>query len=434
MQGKSGTTISGSFGIPYWWDGMPVTVRNEAPIPRNVDIVVIGSGFTGLSAALTLARAGRTVVVCDKSGIGEGASTRNGGQIGAKLRRSLASVAAEHGEQKAVAIWGMASAAKEYLENVIFREKIKCDYTKTTRFQGAHRDRDYEQLCRTAEQLRETLGYNLEPIPRSSQFNYVRSEAYNGGVLDRNAASFHPAKFIQGLAETVQNQGVYLSPHNNVNAIKGASGRFEVVAEKGTICTRDVLVATNGYTGSALPQFKRRIVPIGSYMIATDELPVSCIKSLMPGCDLVIDTRRCASYMRVSPNRRRILYGGRVAAVDIGSTRSGPRLKKVLDGIFPELSSAGITHSWMGYTGFPLDELPKVGQLNGIYYAMGYCGSGTAMATYCGNKVAEKILDMPKCKTPLSDIDFKISKAYRGTPWFLSPLIATYRVLDRYGL
>lgn len=419
---------------PYWWDAAPPSRSIPETLPKSADVVIVGAGFTGLSAALTLSRGGRSVVVCDAREIGYGASTRNGGHIGAKMRRGVASIASEHGEELAKAVWGVARASRYYLEDLIKREGIDCDFTRTTRFYGAHRPGDYEKLSRTTDTLRRLLQYDVEMVPRDGQSRYVNTEAYFGGMVDREAASFHPAKYIRGLSQLVQAAGGILVSDNKVEAITRQAGGFEVKTRRGVIAAKDVIVATNGYSGPATPEFARRIIPIGSYIIATEPLSEQKIRSLMPGCDLVIDTRRCASYMRCSPDRTRIHYGGRVAATDITPAKSGPRLKAVLDSIFPSLKSVGISHSWMGFTGFTFDELPHLGQHEGIYYAMGYCGSGTAMATFLGHKVAERILGHPDSEAALDGLPFVTKSFYRGNPWFLSTVIAYYRILDRFRL
>jgi glycine/D-amino acid oxidase-like deaminating enzyme len=166
-------------------------------------------------------------------------------------------------------------------------------------------------------------------------------------------------------------------------------------------------------------------------MIATEPMDRRTVDALMPGCELIIDTRRAASYLRTSPDRTRILYGGRVAAAEIDALTSAPRLKAILDTIFPVLRETRITHSWMGYTGFTFDELPHLGNHDGVHFAMGYCGAGTAMATYLGHRIAREILGVKEDPIVLEDLEFRTKSFYRGNPWFLSTIIAGYRVLDR---
>lgn len=420
-------------GFPYWWDAAPPGTR-EGPLPSHVDALIVGSGFTGLSAALTLARAGRKVLVCDAREIGYGASTRNGGHISAKMRRGLAGLTKEHGEATAVAAWNVAREARGYLQAVIAREHIDCDFRPCQRFYGAHRPHDYQGLAQVADLLATKLGLEVSAVPAADQHRYVTTEAYHGGLLDRGTAAFHPAKYIRSLCETVERAGAIVRSNTRVTAANRGKNGFEVTTSRGRVSANAVVMATNGYTGPEFPYFARRIIPIGSYLIATEALGKATVDRLMPGCDLVIDTRRAASYMRTSPDRTRILYGGRVAATEISASTSGPRLKAVLDNIFPSLRSAGVSHTWMGFTGFTFDELPHAGQHDGIWYAMGYCGTGTAMGTYLGHCVARCILGESKEASALQRFDFRTNPLYRGNPWFLSTLIAGYRLLDRMHL
>jgi glycine/D-amino acid oxidase-like deaminating enzyme len=420
-------------GEPYWWDAAPPLTR-KGPIPSAVDALVIGSGFTGLSAALTLARGGQSVLVCEAQEIGHGASTRNGGQISAKLRRGLDSIASEHGEDVAIDAWNTAKAARAYIEFLIDREKIDCDFRNCARFYGAHRVKDYDKLARTVETLKRKVGLKLESVPKSEQHRYVQTDAYHGGLVDSETAGFHPAKFISRLCGRVEQAGAIVRSHTKVEEYKRTATGFAVVTARGTINAKKIVLGTNGYTGREFPYFARRIIPIGSYIITTEPLGEKAVAELMPGCELIIDTRRAASYMRMTPDRTRIMYGGRVAATEIGPFKSAPRLKAVLDNIFPSLRGVGVTHSWMGFTGFSFDELPHLGHQDGVHYAMGYCGTGTAMATYLGHRIGLRILGQNEAPNALERLELKTSSLYRGNPWFLSTLIAGYRLLDKFHL
>ena len=424
-----------SLGQPFWWDDAPPQTRS-GKLPASVDVLVVGAGYTGLSAALTLARDGRSVLVCEAETIGYGASSRNGGHVGAKLRRGMSSIAAEHGHETARGIWSMARASRAYIQDLIAAEGIDCSFEPCARFYGAHKPKDYDGIAKSAELLNKELDYGLEMVGRADQTIYVNTDAYFGGLVDRTTAAFHPAKYVNGLLESVERAGGRVLSHTPVTGIDRSPGSgFVVHTPAGKVAARNVIVATNGYSGKAIPEIRRRMIPIGSYIIATDPMPKDRARELMPACDLVIDSRRCASYMRISPDKTRIMYGGRVAATDISPELSGPRLKAVLDTIFPGIKDVGFSHVWMGFTGFTFDELPHIGQHdNGLYYAMGYCGSGTAMSTYLGHKVALKILGKPEGRTALDGVPFQTKSFYGGSPWFLSSIIAGYRILDRFRL
>lgn len=422
---------------PFWWDAAPPRDIDPAQaLPREVDVLIVGAGFTGLSAALTVARGGRSVLVCDRAAIGAGASSRNGGQVGAKLRPGISSLIARYGEAKAVALAREGMLARSYLEQVVREEGMDCDFAPAPRFQGAHLPGDYGYLCKSAELMQAKLDFPVQAVSRQDQHRVIATDAYHGGVLDGSTAMFHPGKFVDGLGRLVQAAGGRLASRVEVLESARKAGGFEVMTSRGTVLARNVLLATNGYTGKAFPYFRRRIVPIGSYLIATAPQPREIIDGLMPGCRLAIDTRKAASYMRVSPEGDRILYGGRVAARDISPQASGPRLKSVLDRIFPQIRHAGYTHSWMGFTGFTLDDLPHIGQHDGVHYAMGYCGtSGTSLGTYLGHKAGLRILGRAEeSRTAFDDLDLPSHPLYSGSPWFLSAMVAFYRLRDRLGI
>jgi glycine/D-amino acid oxidase-like deaminating enzyme len=191
------------------------------------------------------------------------------------------------------------------------------------------------------------------------------------------------------------------------------------------------VVASNGYTGAATAWQRRRIVPIGSYIIATEALDPELIDRLMPLDRIVSDTRKVVYYYRPSPDRTRILFGGRVSAGETDARVSGPRLHADLVKLFPELRGTRITHSWVGFVAYTFDTLAHAGCHDGIYYAMGYCGSGVSMASYLGMRIGQQVLGLKEGHTAFDGLPFSTRPLYTGTPWFLGALVACYRWLDR---
>lgn len=419
-------------GKPFWWDEAPPLEVGPAPLPRTADVLIVGAGYTGLSAALTLAKAGRSVVVCEAGAIGEGASSRNGGQVGGKLRPSFSALAARYGDERAIALCREGMAARAYIEQLIGDEGIDCDFDPCGRYHGAHRRKDFATLARTAEVMMTRVGVKMSVVPASEQQKVVASDAYYGGVIDHTTAAFHPAKFVVGLARRAAAQGVRLSSGNRVRSLLREGGKWGVQTEHGCVTASDVIVATNGYTGPEFPDLQRRVIPIGSYIIATERMSTTMVDSLLPGCRVLVDTRKAASYLRASPDGTRIMYGGRVAAAEVSPSVSGPRLQSILAEIFPQLRGIGISHSWMGFTGFTFDDLPHTGSTDRLYYAMGYCGtSGTSLGTYLGHKTALKILGDSDGATAFDDLAFPTRPYYHGSPWFLSTAVAFFRLRDK---
>jgi len=208
---------------------------------------------------------------------------------------------------------------------------------------------------------------------------------------------------------------------------------FAVRTSRGTLRARQVLLATNGYTGALSPWHRRRVVPIGSYIVATEELDPALVRRLIPHARNVGDTRRVVIYLRPSPDGRRILFGGRAAAAEQDVTRCVPRLRQMMAQIFPELGAARISRAWMGFVGFTFDTLPHLGGDRGLYYCMGYCGQGFPSATYYGRRVGLQMAGVAGGATALDGLAFPTRPLYYGRPWFLPAAILGYRLRDRLG-
>jgi len=204
-----------------------------------------------------------------------------------------------------------------------------------------------------------------------------------------------------------------------------------VTTPKGRIAARDVLVATNGYTGPLTPWLRRRVIPIGSYIIATEELPEATVERLFPSGRHITDSRKVVYYYRASPDRRRILFGGRVSLSETDPRASGPKLLADMVRIFPDLAGTRIARSWMGFVAYSFDELAHVGRHEGLWYAMGYCGSGVGMASYLGMRIGQQIVGLKEGATAFDGLGFQTRPFYTGNPWFLAPSILYYRWRDR---
>lgn len=189
-------------------------------------------------------------------------------------------------------------------------------------------------------------------------------------------------------------------------------------------------MATNGYTRGLMPWLRRRIIPIGSYIIATDVLPPDLIQRLIPKQRMINDTRKLVVYYRTDPAGERILFGARVSITETDPTAAVPALHAELTKRFPDLAETQITHAWMGFVGYTFDEMPHLGAQNGIHYSMGYCGSGVGLSSYFGTKIGQQVLGLKDGDSPLSQIEFPTRPYYWGKPWFLAPAVRYYRWKD----
>jgi glycine/D-amino acid oxidase-like deaminating enzyme len=422
---------------PYWWDQVPRPLLPEAPLPAEADVVVVGSGYTGLHAALQTARAGRSTLVLDAEDAGWGCSTRNGGQVSTSVKPAFADLARWHGESRAREIVREGQRSLAWLGEFIAAEGIDCHFGVVGRFHAAHNARQFELLAHAAKHQTSGLEVPAQVVPRAEQRRELGTDAYWGGVVYGQHASVDPARYHQGLLQRVQVAGATLVPRTPAQRLERLQGGgrtpFTVHTARGAVRARDVVIATNGYTGALTPWLRRRVIPIGSYIIATEALPAALMDRLMPGNRIVSDTRRVVYYYRPSPDRTRILFGGRVSTDETDPRVSGPLLHADLVALFPELAGTRISHSWCGFVAYTFDSMMHIGRHEGMHYAMGYCGSGVGMGSYLGMRLGQQVLGLAEGRTAFDELPFPTRPFYTGHPWFLAASVRWYRWLDGRG-
>lgn len=415
----------------YWLDGLDPAPATLTALPAEADVVIIGSGYTGLNAAIECARGGKTVLVLEAEEPGHGCSTRNGGQISTSVKPSQEKLAAKYGAERARAIRVEGETALEWIEHRIRDEGIDCDFDRVGRFHAAHSPDAYEDLARNAEKITRSENIEAYVVPRSEQQAELGSDGYYGGVVFPRHAAVQPARYHRGLLRVALQAGAQVIAHCAALDVTRRPAGFDVETAKGRVRAGDVIVATNGYTTAATPWLRRRVIPIGSYIIATEPLPPDLMDRLSPRNRIASDTRKVVYYYRPSPDRTRILFGGRVSANETDPSVSGPRLFADMCRIYPELRDYRISHSWMGTVAYTFDELAHTGTHDGVHYALGYCGSGVSMASYLGMRAGQKVLGLKEGRTAFDDLRFPTRPLYAGKPWFLPPMVAWYRWRDR---
>jgi glycine/D-amino acid oxidase-like deaminating enzyme len=431
---------------PYWWDHVPRPALPEVALPPQVDVLVVGSGYTGLHAALQTARGGRRTLVLDAQDAGFGCSTRNGGQISTSVKPGFDALAKRFGAERAATLLREGQRSLTWFGEFVAAEGIDCDFGVVGRFHAAHNAAQFGKLVQAAENQAKGLEVPVQTVPRGEQRRELGTDAYHGGVVYLNHASVDPARYHQGLLERVRSAGVSVKPFCAVTRIEreaggGAGGGaghaagagYRISTTAGTLRARDVVLATNGYTGAATPWLRRRVIPIGSYVIATEPLPASLMQQLMPKNRIVSDTRKVVYYYRASPDGQRILFGGRVSVSETDPAVSAPLLRADLVALFPELREVRVSHSWCGFVAYTFDELAHIGRHDGMFFAMGYCGSGVGMGSYLGMRLGQQVLGLAEGRTAFDGLPFETRPLYHGKPWFLAPSIRWYRWLDARG-
>ena len=419
---------------PYWWERTPRPVLAVGELPPSVEVAIVGSGYTGLNAAIVTARGGRSTLVIDSEDAGFGCSTRNGGQISTSIKPSLGELSRKYGQQAAFDILKEGQTALSWIGDFIENEGIDCDFMVPGRFHAAHNPGAFARLVRQARSQPRGLEVPYQIVQRADQQAEIGTDSYHGGIVFEQHASLDPARYHQALLGLAEGAGARVATHSRVTSVEESGHGFALRTGRGDVCARDVVIATNGYTSGLTPWLRRRVIPIGSYVIATEPIEPRLMDRLMPTDRIVSDSRRVVYYYRPSPDRRRIVFGGRVSSTETNTRRSAVRLKRDLDRLFPELRDTRISHSWMGYVAYTFDSLANAGKRDGMYYAMGYCGSGVSVASYLGMRIGQQVLGLGEGRTAFDGIPMTTRPLYSGRPWFLPASVAWFRFMDDLNL
>jgi len=408
-------------------------VSPSAPLPANVDVVIIGAGYTGLSAARIFARSGVRVAVLEAETIGWGASSRNGGMVLTGLKVPIRQIQQRHGKEIARQLFQCSLDSIDMVAGLIEVERIDCGFARTGHLLTANKRKHFEAFGQEIDYMAKEFNYSLELVPPGDLATEIASDAYHGGLRDARSGGLNPARYVAGLARAARSAGASIHVGARVTGLERANGDFSVQTPRGRIRAERVLVATAGYTAAATPEVRRRIIPIGSFIIATETLPGDLAASLIPKNRMIFDSRHFLNYFRIWENR--LIFGGRAAffpETEDTVRRSAEILRRQLAAVFPQLQSTKIEYAWGGTLDFAFDMLPHVGQMDGVSFALGYAGHGVAMATYLGATLAEAILAGTVREHPFASLPFPAAPLglYRGWPWFLPLAGLYYRLLD----
>jgi glycine/D-amino acid oxidase-like deaminating enzyme len=418
----------------YWHDTAPRFAGAAAgPVEGHYDVAVVGGGFTGLGAARQLAMAGAKVLVLEAETVGFGASGRNGGHLNNGLAHSYIAAKAELGKERAIALYRALDASIDTLEAIIAEEGIDCNFRRAGKLKLASKPQHFEGLAKNFEAVHAEVDPDTALLSAADLRNEIGSP-FHGAMLSKKSAMMHMGRYVVGLAEAAKRRGAGIVEGAAVTERSHSGGRHMLKTSKGTVTADQVMIATGAYTTANFSYFRRRIMAVGSFIVATRPLTDAEVASAMPGNRTCVNTMNIGNYWRLSPDNR-LIFGGRArfsATSDQRSdARSGAILRESLARIFPQLSGVEIDYCWGGLVDITKDRYPRAGYHDGIWYAMGYSGHGAQLSTHLGMTIADAILGRPD-RNPLKGLDWPAVPGHFGKPWFLPLVGLYYKTLDRF--
>jgi glycine/D-amino acid oxidase-like deaminating enzyme len=422
----------------YWLTTLDMPSADGSRLfPERVDVALIGAGFTGLSAARTLAKRGAQVAVLEAETIGWGASSRNGGMILSGMKLGVNKLISMYGRERTQRMYMASLASIDCVEQIVREENIDCDFARCGHLEVACKQKHFDDYARQAEVIDREFNHKLRVVPKSELIAEIGSTIYYGGMIDEISAGANPAKYVAGLGHAAMRAGASIFEHARVQSVRRDSNAGQSAwitgTSRGTLRAREVFVATSGYTSGATPALQKKIIPIGSFIITTEILPEALARELSPRNRMIYDSKNYLYYYRLTPDRR-MLFGGRAAFFPENERtvrESAEILRRGMIHVYPQLRDTKVDYVWGGTLDFAFDIMPHAGQIDGMYYALGYAGHGVAMATYLGQKMAESIAG-DKPENPFFGIPFPGAPLglYNGKPWFLPLAGAWYKFLD----
>lgn len=419
--------------VSYWHDTAPAFAgAMQGPVDGHYDVAVIGGGFTGLGAARQLAKAGAKVVVLEAERVGWGASGRNGGHLNNGLAHSYLAAKAELGKERAIALYKALDASIDTLEALIAEEGIDCNFRRAGKLKLASKPQHFETIARNFEAVNAEVDADTDLLGADELKDEVGAPFF-GAMLSKKSAMMHMGRYVVGLADAATRHGATIFEHAAVTDHRRAGGRHGLTTARGSVTADQVLVATGAYTPSIFGYFRRRIIAVGSFIIATRPLTAAEIAATMPGNRTCVTSMNIGNYFRLSPDNR-LIFGGRArfsATSDQRSdAKSGAILRASLAEIFPQLANVELDYCWGGLVDMTKDRFPRAGYHDGVWYAMGYSGHGAQLSTHLGMIIADAILDRPD-RNPLEGLDWPAVPGHFGKPWFLPLVGMYYKMLDR---
>ena len=422
----------------YWIETVTTPPSQSARgLPDSIDVAVVGAGFCGLSAARTLAKRGVKVAVFEAETFGWGASSRNGGMVLSGMKLPVPTLIKRYGGEAVRRMYAASLDSIDCVEQIVREENIDCNFSRCGHLEVACKQAHFAGYKESAALVKREFNHELRIIPKSELGGEIGSDIYFGGMVDETSAGVNPARYVAGLAHAAQRAGACLYDRTRVTSVELEKNinarRFRVKTSKGTLTAREVILAGGAYTTEATPALRKKIIPIGSFIIATEILPADLARELSPRNRMIYDSKHFLYYYRLTPDNR-MLFGGRAAffpETENTVRQSAEILRRGMTGVYPQLRDAKVEFVWGGTLDFTLDVMPHAGKIDGMYFAAGFAGHGVAAATWFGMKLAGLICGDPN-DIPFEGIPFRGAPLglRSGNTWALPLAGAWYKILD----
>lgn len=357
----------------------------------QADVVIIGAGYTGLSAAHHIAKSGLAPIVLEANRPGWGASGRNGGVITAKFRLSFREIDAVHGRATARRMYEIAHESTDMVEELVSEFGIaSANLTRTGQVKAAHNETTLKAAIDEANWMTREMGSaEVRILDRRGVSEETGSDIFVGGVLNPGSGGIHPLNYLRGLADGVARRGVSVFQESPVIKLRSENGGIVAETPQGAVRAKQAIIATNSYSDltGATAQVQRTLIPFRSAMVATEQLPRNLAGKLMPTGRTYTETKRMMRWFRMVDNR--VIFGGRGAFGKQDSQAAFDALRKAMVGIFPDLAEVPLAYQWSGLVAMTMDSVPHIGRLDErTLVSMGYNGAGVAMSSLMGRYLA----------------------------------------------
>jgi glycine/D-amino acid oxidase-like deaminating enzyme len=421
----------------YWLETATIPAGDVRPLPETVDVAVVGSGVTGLSAARALAKRGLGVAVLEAETLGWGASSRNGGMVLTGMKLPVPTLISRYGREKVQRMYAASLASIDCVEEIVREEQIDCDFSRCGHLEVACKQDHFDGYSKSAALIAKEFNHKLRIVAKSDLRDEIGSDIYYGGLVDEISAGLNPARYVAGLVTAARRAGAAMLDHTRVESVQRESGsggqKFRVRTTNGSLLAREVLLASGAYTSNATPALRKKIIPIGSYIIATEGLSEELARELSPKNRMIYDSKHFLYYYRLTPDRR-MLFGGRAAffpETENTVRQSAEILRSGMIQVYPQLRDTNLEFVWGGTLDFAFDVMPHTGRSDGMYYSLGYAGHGVAIGTYLGSKIAGiicgEVNDIPFDSIPFPSPPIGLRS---GHTWALPLAGVYYKLLD----